>query len=235
VQSGFPALEAGLSEFLRTGKAREFLLRAADRTAQIAHQQELSIRISQRAGNLEQAAGLEERLKELSASLTHDREGMVSAMRHRLPREFRERCAAIASLWNLEVEASFGSQLEAWFPRDQGDVFGNDFEEFVQKTFQQLFSDWLSLHRVQINRVFEELTQKENKEVEDLTAKVVALPAGVLGEDDGASLPRSFDAHPPVFRGLRISLGSIEVPWWYELVPSDRWREYLARRWEASA
>jgi small GTP-binding protein len=234
-QSGFPALETALSEFLRTGKAREFLLRAADRAAQIAHQQELAIRISQRAGSLEEAAGLEDRLKELSASLIQDREGMTSAMRHRLPCQFRERCAAVAPLWNPEVEACLGSQLEAWFSRGQGEISGNAFEEFLQKTFQRLFSDWLSQHRGQIDGIFQELTQKENDAVEDLAERVGALPAGVLGEDDGTSLPRSLDVHPLVFRELRVTFTSIEASWWYELIPSGHWRDYIARRWRRRA
>src|ERR1035438_6902396 len=46
---------------------------------------------------------------------------MTSAMRHRLPCQFRERCAAVAPLWNPEVEACLGSQLEAWILKGEPD------------------------------------------------------------------------------------------------------------------
>jgi small GTP-binding protein len=229
-RSGFPALEAALSEFLRTGKAREFLLRAADRTAQIAHQQELAIRISQRAGNLDKAAGLDERLQELSARLTQDREEMITTMRRRLPILFRERCVAAAPLWHSEAEAFLGSQLDAWFSREQGEISGRPFEEYLQKSFQRLFSDWLSQHRDRIEIVFQDLVRKEPGAIEALAAKIVALPASVLGEE-GDSSPRSFDAYPLAFREVHAFSPGFDAPWWYELIPSGRWRDYLARRW----
>jgi small GTP-binding protein len=234
-QSGFPALETALSEFLRTGKAREFLIRAADRTAQIAHQQELAIRISQRAGSPDDAGSLDERLKELSTKLNQDRERMISAMRRRLPFQFREFCVAFAPLWNPQLETLLGSQLEAWFSRDHGELSGRALEEFLRKTFQQLFSDWLSLHRDHIDRVFQELTQKEYGAVEDLTRRIITLPSAVLGENDAVFSPSSLDFPPLTFRELRIPLGDIETPWWYELVPVGRWRNYLARRWRRRA
>jgi GTP-binding protein EngB required for normal cell division len=229
-RSGFPALEAALSEFLRTGKAREFLLRAAERTAQIAHQQELAIRISQRAGNLDKAGGLDERLQELSARLTEDREEMISAMRRQLPTLFRERCVAAAPLWHSQAEAFLGSQLEAWFSREQGEISGKAFEAYLQKSFQRLFSDWLTQHRDRIEVVFQDLVRKESGAIEALAAKIVALPASVLEEEEESS-PRSFDACPLAFREVRVLPAGFDVPWWYELIPSGRWRDYLARRW----
>ena len=229
-RSGFPALEAALSEFLRTGKAREFFLRAAERTAQIAHQQELAIRISQRAGSLEKAAGLDGRLKELSTGLTQDREEMISAMRRRLPILFRERCVAAAPLWHSEAEAFLGSQLEAWFSREQGEISGRAFEEYLIKSFQHLFSDWLSQHRDRIEVVFQDLGRKESGPIEALSAKIVALPANVLEEQVEYSRG-SFDAFPLSFREVHVSPSGFDVPWWYELIPSGRWRNYLARQW----
>jgi small GTP-binding protein len=229
-QSGLPALETALAEFLRTGKAREFLLRAADRTAQIARQQEVAIHISQRAGNAQEAASLEERLMELSASLTQDREQIISAMQHSLPYQFRERCAAAAPPWNAEVEAFLGSQLEAWFSREQGEVSERTFEEFLQKTLRSLLSGWLSQHRDQIDQIFQEITRKEMDAAGDLATRIAALPATVL-EEDGAPAPLSFDAHPLAFRELHVSLPNFAVPWWYELIPSGRWRDSVARQW----
>jgi len=230
-RSGLPALEAALAEFLREGKAREFLLRAAERTAQIAQQQELSIRISQRAGSVEEAASLQERLKEFVACLTQDRGLMISAMRRRLPRQFRERCAAVLPLWNSEVEAFLGSQLDAWFSGGQEDISGRAFEEFLQKTFKQVFSAWLSRHGDQIDQLFRQLTQKEDDAIDDVAKRAMAVPASLLAEDENTSLPRPLDVHTPVFREFRVSLGIFEAPWWYDLVPFGRWRRHLASRW----
>lgn len=229
-QSGFPTLETALSEFLRTGKASEFLLRAAGRTEQIARQQEVAIHISQRAGNAQEAASLEERLVELSASLTQNREQMISDMQRRLPCQFRERCEAAASPWNPEVEAFLGSQLQAWFSREEGEVSERTFEEFLQKTFQSLHTGWLSQQRDQIEHIFQEISLKETEAIENLTARIAALPAGVLEEDE-AHTPLSFDPHPLAFRELHVSLPKFAVPWWYELIPSGRWRNHLASRW----
>jgi len=229
-QSGFPVFETALSEFLRTGKAREFLLRAADRTAQIARQQELAIRISQRSSRLDEAASLDERLSVLSSSLTRDLEVMVSELRRRLPRQFREACAAVPPLWSPEAEAFLDSQIGAWLSRKHDELSESTFAEFLQKEFQRLFSAWLSQYRDQIESIFQELTQKETHAIEDLAASIVALPDSVLGED-GESSADSFNPHPLVFREPSVSLPKIDVPWWYELVPSGRWRNFLARRW----
>ena len=228
--SGFPALEAALSEFLHSGKAREFLLRAAERTAQIAHQQELAIRISQQARSPDESQVLDGRLKELSAGVTQDRDEMISAMRRRLPVLFRERCVAAAPLWHSETEVFLDSQLESWFAREEGDISGRGFEEFLQKTFQRLFSEWSSHYRDQIEVVFQDLVQKESGAVQDLAAKIAALPASVL-EESGESAPGSFDFYPFTFREVHPSSETFEVPWWYELVPHGRWRNYLTRRW----
>jgi small GTP-binding protein len=234
-QSGFPALETALSEFLRTGKAHEFLLRAADRAALIARQQEIAIRIAQRAASPEQIGALKGRVKDLSATLTQDRDTLISAMRLRLPRQFRERGAEIAPLWNPEVEAVLGSDLEAWFARDLGELTGTAFQEFLQKTFQRVFCDWLSKHQDPLNRLFQQLIAEENEAIVYLAGRIVALPADVLGGDHGTFLPRSLNAPLPVFQDLRVTQTGIEPPWWYEFVPSGSWRRYLARRWRRRA
>jgi small GTP-binding protein len=233
-QSGFPALETALSEFLRTGKSREFFLRAADRTTQICRQQELAIRISKRAGNLEEAAILEGRLGDLAARLTEDCQAMISSMQLHLPRQFLERCkAAVAPLWDPLVEAFLASEIEAWFASDQNEMSGRAFEEFLKKIFLRLFSDWLSRHQQQIDSVFQELIRM-NDAVEDLAGRVAALPANVL-QEAGTYSADSFASHTLMFRRLDVPLANVQVPWWYELVPTGRWRNYLARRWRNRA
>lgn len=90
VHSGLPLFESALTAFLRSGKARELLLRAADRTADVSHQEDLAIRISQRALSPGEAAQLEQRLAGRISSVTEERGSIIRHMRDRLRSEFPE-------------------------------------------------------------------------------------------------------------------------------------------------
>jgi len=239
-ESGFPALEAALSDFLRTDKAREFLLRAAARSIRIAQQQETSIRISQRARLPEEATRLDERLTNLSAHLIEERDAKISAIRSGLPRAFSDGCAKSAPLWSAEAEAVVGSQLRSWFSRARSEVSGPAFLDFVQTTLQAQFAAWASKHRRLIEQTFQELTQKESSAIEDLATVITALPVAVLEdranpeENDGAPMPISLELPLLAFRELRVPLTNFDVPWWYELVPA-RLLMFLADRWKERA
>jgi hypothetical protein len=65
-------------------------LRAADRTAYVAHQEDLATRISQRALSPGESAQLEQRLAGRISSLTEERGSIIRHMRDRLRSEFPE-------------------------------------------------------------------------------------------------------------------------------------------------
>lgn len=233
-KSGFPALEEALLEFLRTGKARDFFLRAAERTTQIVHQQEIAIRISRRANDGNSAASLRARLEEFSRSLTHDLEEMIVAIHRQLPREFREVSATAAPLWTSEAEAQVASRLGDWFSNERGEISGKPFQDYLQQTLQRLFSDWVSQNREQIEKTFRELTLREMDGIEPFAARVAGLPASILGEQTEASL-RLSNTISLSFRDLTASFANFEVPWWYDLLPSGGWRNFVGRRWSRRA
>ena len=230
-QSGILALEDALSTFLEKDKAREFLLRAADRARRIARQQEQSVSISERARNPEDAAVIERRVDELSTGISHDREMMTFSMRRRLPHLFCERCAAIAPLWTGVDEALLGREIEGWLSRENGGMPGNTFQDFLTSRLQQVVENWQFLHRNHIERIFQELTSGESRAIEGLARRIDDLAASVLGMNTDASLARPLDSHRLAFPELDLSLAEVAVPWWYELMPPGRFRNYLVRRW----
>ncbi len=230
-QSGILALEDALSTFLRKDKAREFLLRAAARAGQIARQQEQSIVIAERARNPEDAAVIERRVDELSRGVSHDREMMTFSMRRRLPHLFCERCAAITPLWTAADEALLGREIEGWLSRENGGMPGKTFRDFLTSRLQQVAENWQFLHRIQIERIFQELTSGESSAIDGLAKRIEDLAGSMLGIKTDVSLAGPLDSRQLAFPELDLSLAEVAVPWWYELIPPGRLRNYLVRRW----
>ena len=231
--SGLPILESALTEFLRSDKARELLVRAADRAAGLARQQEIAIRISRGARSPEEASAFEQRLQERLMSIAGEQELMIQRMSNRLRLQFPRCCEERIALWNAEAETVLTSELRNWFLRDEGEIGGQALEDCLGHLSERLFSDWISLHRQELEGTFHELTEDENGAIEDLASRISKIPVDVLGaEYRGEPLPpHPIDSRPLVFRDIRVPLISFQVPWWYELVPSGRPKQLLARRW----
>ncbi len=240
-QSGILALEDSLSTFLRKDKAREVLLRAAGRAGQIAQQVERSLLISERAHNPEESAAIEQRLEDLSLSISRDRELMIFSMRRRLPHLFWERCAAVAPLWADTDEELFGREIEGWLSRENAGMLGKTFQGYLETLLQRIFSDWQSVHRNQIERIFQELTNNEGKAAGGLAKRIAYLPSGALENENAlgneASSPSAWplNSHPLLLPKIEFSFGNVAVPWWYELIPPGRWRNYFVHRWSRHA
>jgi hypothetical protein len=98
-----------------------------------------------------------------------------------------------------------------------------------------MFSGWLSRYRDQIDQIFQELTQEENGPIEELAGKIAELPARVLGATGADISPPPTDLPQLAFRELQITFNDIKVRWWYELVPTGRWRDHIARQWRRRA
>lgn len=230
--SGLPRLETALTDFLRRDKARELLLRTADRTTNLARQQELAIRIAQHAGSPQEAALLEQRLQERVANPRHACESIIRRMHNRLRLEFPRWCEEEIGLWNPEAETLLISELQNWFSREGGEISGPSFEEFLQRVSHRLFSNWLSRHQVEVNRVFQEQAQRDNVAIEDLTGRISRIPVEVLGsESTGSPPPQPLDTGMLVFGDIRVPLTTFQVPWWYEILPAGRARNFVVRGW----
>jgi small GTP-binding protein len=231
--SGLPIFESALTEFLRSDKVRELLVRAADRGVGLARQQEIAIRISRRARSPEEASAFEQRLQERLVSIAGEQGLMIQRMRNRLRFQFPRCCKERIGLWNAEAEAVLTSALRDWFLKDEGEIGGQALEDFWGQLSERSFSDCISLHRQELDGTFYELIQEENGAIEDLASRISKIPVDVLGgEYRGEPLPpHPIDCRPLVFRDIRAPLTSFQAPWWYELVPSGRPKQLLARRW----
>jgi GTP-binding protein EngB required for normal cell division len=234
VHSGLPVLESALTSFLRRDKARELLFRAADRAADIAHQQELAIRISQRAVSPAEAAHLEQRLGERISSLTGELEAIIRNMRSRLVLGFPGMCKERIGLWSQEAEDQFTLGLRNWFSRAEGGIGSSDFEKFLQDASQRTLSAWLTRNREQIDHIFEELAQEDNGVVGTLAARISMTPVDLLGGDNesgGISASHTVDTGTLEFRQIGIPLTRFRHPWWSDLLPAGRLREAMVQRW----
>jgi hypothetical protein len=233
-RSGLPLLESALTDFLRRDKARELLLRAADRTAAVAHQEELAVRISEQARSPEKAEQLERCLAERMSDLTKERESLLGRMRDRLRAAFPRVCERKIGLWDQEDEVLLTAELRGWLARGAGEIRGSDFETFLHDLSQRLFSRWLTCNRSGIDQFFEEAAQEDSAAVEALAAKIQATPAEVLGgarEGSATALPPAGATGPPEFSEPQVLLTKFRDPWWLELLPAGRPRDFLVQRW----
>ena len=209
-------------------------MRAADRTADVSHQEDLAIRISQRALSPGEAAQLEQRLAGRISSVTEERGSIIRHMRDRLRSEFPETCEERIGLWDEEAELLLTSELRDWFSRKETEIGGSDLENFLQNASQRLFSAWLSRNRGQIDGILRELAQEENSAVDALAAKVAGTPEDLLGEEDesgGMPASRSVETGTLAFGEIHVPLSRFRDPWWVELLPAGRARQFLVRRW----
>lgn len=231
--SGLPLLEVALTNFLRRDKARELLVQAAGRSANVAHQQGVAIRISERARSPREGALLEERLGERLSSLKRECKSIMRRLHNRLHLEFPRYCEEKIGLWNSEAETLLISEMRSWFAREEGEIGGPAFEEFLQRVSSRLFSEWLSRHRDELDRFFLDLTQGDHSAVEELASKVSAVPEDLLGVGHvvGPLPSHSLDAGTLGFRGIRVPVTNFRPPWWHDLLPGGRCRNFAVRRW----
>lgn len=220
--SSLPRLEAALTDFLRHEKAREFLFRAGERTANVARQQEIAIRISQRARSPEEAAILEGRLKDGLQKIRNDSAAVLRSMENRLRLEFPRRCEEQIGLWNPEADTLAVSEFTNWFSREHGETGGRAFEDLLHGLSRRLFTDWLSHHRGEIDRTFQKLISLDRVALEELTLRISRIPADILGRVDDAvsgSTQESAESATLAFREITVLVDDFRVAWWYELLP----------------
>jgi len=231
--SGLPALETALTSFLRAQKARELLLRAADRTESIVRQQAISIRISERARAPEHAEGLDHRLQEILTRISGERQALGERLRDRLRLEFFRRCQERIRLWSMDSEAHLISEWGKWFLGD-GEIAGNAFHDFLRDLSQKLFSEWILRTRQELDVIFAQLVQEESAALEDLVTKICRIPAEVLAENFSADglLARPVDISPLSFREIALPLQGFQIPWWYDLIPRGWTRELVHEHWQ---
>lgn len=231
--SGLPALETALTHFLRTQKARELLLRAADRTESIIRQQAISIRISERARAPERAEECDHRLQKILTRISDERQALCHRLRDRLRLEFPRKCQERIRLWSKDSEAYLISEWRKWFFCD-GEIAGNAFRNFVRDLSQKLFSEWISRTRQELDVIFAQLTQEESAAIEDLVAKICRIPAEVLAEQFSADvlLARPIDISLLSFREIAPPLQGFQIPWWYDLIPTGWPRELAYKHWQ---
>jgi GTP-binding protein EngB required for normal cell division len=229
-ESGLPTLASALTDFLRTQKAQELLLRAADRAESLARQQATSIRISERSRTPAQAQKLERRLQQVVAKIDDERRAFIRRLRGRLVLEFAEQCRKRCGLGASDAVFIFASGWQGWF--HGGVAAGDNCEAFLQDLAQRLFSEWTSRNRQEIDAVLSELMQPETKTLDDLVSKIARVPAELLGEEPPADgFAAAAGARPLTFRPLSMRLGQFQTPWWYDLLPATWSKAFLFRRW----
>jgi small GTP-binding protein len=230
--SGLPALEAALTTFLRTQKAREMLLRAADRTESIARRQAISIRILERARSPEEARAFEHRLQEIVANVDEERQAVIHKLLDRLRLELPGKCRERVPFWSSDSEAYVVSEWRNWFSR-RGEIAGDAFPGFLQGLARKLFSEWLARGRKELERIFAEVEQKEYPAVQDLINRIGRIPAEVLAEVQPADglVIQPIEAPPVAFRQIVVPLQRFELPWWSDLIPGGRLRDFAGRHW----
>lgn len=235
IHSGLPVLESALTDFLRRDKARELLLRAAERIAGVAHQEELAIRISQRALSPAEAGQFEQRLTERISSFTGEREALIRRLHHQLRSEFPDKCQKTIGLWSDEAEVLLISELRDWLSREQRDLGGSALEKFLHDLFQRLFSLWFDRNRDQINSLFQQSAQQDSGDVGALTAKISMAPLDVLGGanegEDRVPVSDLIVIDALTFRAIDVQIKPLREPLWFDLLPTGRMRGFLAQRW----
>ncbi len=231
--SGLPALETALTGFLRTKKASELLLRAADRTESVVRQQAITIRISERARAPGDAKVFDRRLQEILTRIHDERQALVQHLLNRLQLEFPRRSRDRIRLWTSDSEAFLASEWRRWFLRE-GEITGIAIQHFAQDLSQKLFSDWVSRNRQEVDGIFVELAQEENAPLEDLVSKICRIPAEVLADNFSAYglLSRPIEPSPLNFRGIAMPLPVVQVSWWYDLIPNGLPKELAYRHWQ---
>jgi small GTP-binding protein len=231
--SGLPALESALTTFLRSDKARQLLLRAADRTESVARQQAISIRISERARTPKNAKDFELRLQEVICNINRERQALIKRLLDTLQVEFPRRCRETIHLWGSDSEAFLVSQSRKWFWRD-GEIAGDAFQRFLKDLSQKLFSQSISRDKEEIDHVFAEITRQEGATLEDLVSKICTIPAEVLTESRSSEGPlsRPLEVTPLNFRVFDMPVQQFQLPWWFDLIPKGRPRELAYRHWQ---
>ena len=230
--SGLPPLEAALTAFIRKDKARALLFRTADRAESIAHQQAVSIRISQRASAGENASELEIRLHDATAKIDQARQELTQELRDRLGVEFPKACQEKIPLRNPESEAFLVSQFRKWFWRD-GEIAGDAFQTFLGDLSRKLFDASMLSKRQEIDRIFADLTEQDMPRFEELTRKISQIPAELLRE--GVSSEnwhvRPLQMAPLAFRAVDLPVEQFRLPWWFDLIPNGMPRVFAHRHW----
>jgi len=230
-RSGLPELESALTEFLRHEKTRELLLRGLDRAAGIAHQQELAIRISQRARSPMEGDRFKRRLAERVLDLTADRDSLTSRMRAKLPSEFVCRCMKQAAFWTSRDEDRLISDLRTMLASTEVERGGKSFEDLLANVCEERCSEWLGRNRGQVENLFRELAGEYSVAVDVLMAKITHTPAELLGGNPPDEGTPAIETAAPTFREFHIRLDTFPEPWWFELLPNGRLRQLMVNRW----
>jgi len=228
--SGLLTLESALTDYLRKDKARELLLRAADRAQRIAHQQAISIRISERARVPENAQELEGRLEELTGKIDRERQALIQDVRDRIQVKFPETCQEKIQLWNSESGAFLVSESRKWFWRD-GEIAGDAFRNFLEDLSQKLFDQSIRRNKDEIDRLSANFTGQDSAALEDLMRKISLIPAAVLAEPLSSETlhVRPLETPNVGFRSLSVAVDQFRLPWWFDLIPNGWPRDLYAR------
>ncbi len=233
--SGLPALEAALTSFLRKEKARELLLRAADRAESVLRQQLISVRIVERARAPEKARQLEGHLEERTSSVNQERQNLIQALYHRLETEFPTACQERIQFWKPESEAFVVSQVRGWFWRD-GEIAGEAFPKFLHELSQKVFDQAVLRNRQEVDRLFTDLAGQDSAALEGFARRISLIPAEVLGESESLVSNevhvRPLETGPPTFRSLDLTVEPFRLPWWFDLIPNGRLRLFAYKYWQ---
>ena len=230
-RSGLPELETALTNFLRHEKTRELLLRGVDRAADIAHQQELATRISQRALSPMEGDRFRGRLAERVSDLTADRDSLTARMRAKLPSEFACRCMQQTALWTSGDEDRLISDLRTMFASTEVERGGKRFEELLANVCEGRFAEWRDQNRGQIDNLFRELAGEYSAAVDALMPKIARTPAELLGGSPPDESTAAIETASLTFRGFQLRLDTFPEPWWFELLPNGRFRLLIVNRW----
>lgn len=232
--SGLAELEGALTGFLRGDKAKELLLRAADRAIHLAQQEELALRISQRALSQQEADRIAERLADQIAELNDARVSLMRNIRDDLDTSFPAECERMTGLWTTGDDMGVTAELRGRFGREGSDARDERFEQVIREVCEGLYSAWLGLNRERMESLFRELAQQHLGAIEDLRAEIALTPVHVLGErwENSGRLPSPWiEAMPLAFRGIQPKLAAFPEPWWFEFLPRGRLRRFLLSRW----
>lgn len=231
--SGLLALESALIAFLKTDKARELLVRAADRTESVARQEAISIRISERARAPENAQALELRLQEVVRETDFARQALIQDLLARLQVEFPAKCQEVTNFWGADAAAFLMSESRKWFWRD-GEISGAAFHGFLEEFSQKLFERSILRNKEQIDRLFSELTAQDSNALEDITRKISVIPADVLKEtlSSDTRQGQQLEMSALSFRSVDVPFEQFRLPWWFDVIPNGRPRELAYWYWQ---
>ena len=236
--AGLPQLETALVGFLKKDKAREFLQRVADRTADVLGRQALEIRIAQALGNQkEKGEELEKELVKQSDQLQDEFEEIVKTWRTKvgleLPRHFESDLAGLMS----ELKDHLPSRIEhglasvnAWDSSPEPDVV-----KLVQDFAQKRLTTWLTEREQLIEQFLRDEVCGDVRLFGERASSMTRISVAAISADLPASngelrLEELLDNVPLTVRGVQADARLLEAPWWFGFVPVSPLRTFVLRR-----